>query len=270
MTLKTRNRINILLFILTLVLLLIFLAMIFYSIINKNYFPPAFIEHKGRSFFLFRYSPHCVLAALLFELIYILASTLIIHRSFQKTQASEVIYLTLFLFAMLFDTSRIIIILFNITKTYSSLLIACGNFTLFSRVLYPIALLFTVILSNPEQRPNIERNIFLTLLGAVFLTQFIPLNSAIMNDNFTVNFAYRRILIFVGIFSILIALIALFAKNRQHFTNQITTLGFAMIGGGTAVLFVASSVFFLMISIFLLCMGTFLFLHELHKQYLLF
>lgn len=270
MTLKTRNRINILLFIFTLALLLAFLTMIFYSIINKKYFPPAFIEREGRNFFLFRYSPHCVLAALLFELIYILAATLIIHRSFQKTQASEVIYFTLFLFALLFDTSRIIIILFDITKTYSSLLITCGNFSLFSRVLYPIALLFTIILSNPEQRPNIERNIFLILLGAIFLTQFIPLNSAITNDNFTVNFAYRKILIFVGTFSILIAIIALFAKNRQHFTNQITTLGFAMIGGGTAVLFITSSIFFLILSIILLCTGTFLFLHELHKQYLLF
>lgn len=270
MTIKTRNRINISLFIISLLILIVDISIIIFKIWTKSYFPKAYINQTGNSFFLTRYNTHCIIASLLFELIYISITSSAIYRGFQKTQSSEVIYFSLFLFAVLFDSARLIIILFNIEDTYSMLLLACGNSCLFSRVLYPIALLFTVILSKPEQRQNLEKNLFLTMLGSLFLTQYIPLNTTVTNSNYCVDFAYGKIMTFVGIFSLVIGTIALFANNRQHLFKQTTTLGFILISVGVAVLFISTNLLLLLLAIILLSVGTPLYLYELHRQYLLY
>lgn len=270
MTIKTRNRLNLSLFVVSLVFLFANILILFISL-YKNSFTldlSSFIPQDNPSFFLTQYNPTVVIIALFFQIVYVCITSFMLFRVFEKTQASDISYFYLFLIALLANSLRLWIPLFNLGNSYSSLMVFCGKSVVFSKMLVPLSLLFSVVMAGIDQRQDLEKNIFILLLGCIFFSQLIPLNTANICSNFEVDYSYRNVIRISSVLVILAMLIALFFNNLHRLYTQITTIGLALISTGTFILFNSCSILFLGIAFILLLVGNILYLKELHKQYL--
>lgn len=266
MTIKTRNRLNLSLFFFSLFFLAVNVLILILSIYNKSFSLAAYMSQGGK--LLTRYSPLVVLISLYFEIIYVCITSYMLYRVFEKTQATDISFFFLFLIALIANSVRIWIPLFNMNSTFSGLLVFCGNCILFSKLLVPISLLFSVVMSGADQRQNLEKNIFILLLGSIFFAQLLPLNTANICSNFEVDYSYRNVIKITSILIVAATLIALFVNNKQKFYTQLTTIGLACICTGTFILFNSTNILRFAMSIIFLFVGNFLYLRELHKQYL--
>ncbi|MBO4638141.1 MAG: hypothetical protein J5710_00120 [Treponema sp.] len=270
MTIKTRNRLNLSLFIFSLVFLAANIFIFLFTLYNKS-FNLDFsrnITVSTKTNFLTRYNPIIVIVSLYFQIIYVCVTSFMLFRVFEKTQATDISYFFLFLIALIANSLRIWLPLFNMVSTYSNFLEFCGNCILFSKLLMPLSLLFAVVMGDVEQRQDLEKNIFLLLVGCIIFAQIIPLNTANICMNFEVDYSYRNVIRIASILVILATLVALFFQNKQRFYTQLTTLGLGLIISGTFVLFNSTNLLRLISSFVLLLFGDIFYLKELHKQYL--
>ena len=270
MTIKTRNRLNLSLFVFSLVFLF---ANILFMLISlyKNSFSldlSSFISEKNGGFFLTQYKPIVVIVSIFFQIVYVCVTSFMLFRVFEKTQASDISYFFLFLIALLANSLRLLIPLFNMENSYSALMIFCGKSVVFSKLKVPLSLLFSVVMAGIDQRQDLEKNIFILLLGSIFFAQLLPLNTANICSNFEVDYSYRNVIKITSILIVAATLIALFVNNKQKFYTQLTTIGLACICTGTFILFNSTNILRFAMSIIFLFVGNFLYLRELHKQYL--
>ena len=266
MTIKTRNRLNLSLFFFSLFFLAANVIILLLSIYNKSFSLSAYMVQEGK--LLTRYSPLIVLISLYFEIIYVCTTSFMLYRVFEKTQATDISFFFLFLIALIANSIRIWILLFNMNSTFSGLLVFCGNCILFSKLLVPTSLLFSVVMSDADQRQNLEKNIFILLLASIFFAQLLPLNTANVCPNYEVDYSYRNVIKITSVLIVLATLIALFFNNRQKFYTQLTTIGLACICTGTFILFNSTNLLRLILSVIFLFIGNLLYLKELHKQYM--
>ena len=270
MTIKTRNRLNFSLFIFSLVFLAVNILFFLLALYNKSFSLEIFQSNSSSTHtnFLIKYNPLIVFISLYFEIIYVCVTSFLLYRVFEKTQATDISYFFMFLVSLIANSLRIWLPLFNMVNTYSNLLIFCGNCILFSKLLMPVSLLFTVIMNSVEQRQDLEKNIFLLLICCIVFAQIIPLNTSNICMNFEVDYSYRNVIKVAGILIEIAPLIALFFQNQQHFYKQLTTIGLALIIAGTFFLFNATNILKLGLSFILLLFGNIFYLKELHRQYL--
>ena len=268
MTIKTRNRLNISLFYFSLVYLAANIILFLFALYNQSFSLKLFEEPvKGLSF-LTKDSPLIVMFSLFFQILYVCLTSYKLYRVFEKTQASDISFIFLFLISIIANSLRIWLPLFGMINTYTGLLIFCGNCLIFSKLLMPLSLLFSVVMSDVEQRQDLEKNIFLLLVGCVFFATIIPLNTSNICTNYEVDYGYRNILKIAGILVTLATLITLFFNNRQRFYTQYTTIGLGLIFVGTFILFNSTNLLRLISSALFLLFGNIFYLKELHKQYL--
>ena len=268
MTIRTRNRLNISLFVIANFFLLAEIILLVFSIFTGRFsFPEVTIDNNS-TFILTRYFPYAVLASLYIQIIYVSVTSIILYRSFEKTQASDIVYFYLFLIACLADSFRLFIPLLGIAETYSNLLIFCGNATVFAKILMPLSLLCTVILNTVEQRQDIEKNIFILILISIFFAGFIPLNTAVTCPNFAVDYSYKATLKVTTIILLCASVIALYFDNKSHMHRQRTTIGFGLISAGMYILYESTNLLKLVIAFGALIAGNILYLKELHNQYM--
>jgi len=268
MTIKTRNKLNISLFIFSLVFLAANILILLLSIYTKKLSFQAYSSVNSIKELFLGYSPVITLISLYVQILYICLTSFMLYRVFEKTQASDISYFFLFLLALIANSIRIIIPLFNLSSTYSGLLIFCGNCVLFSKLLVPLSLLFSVIMGGAEQRQDLEKNIFILLLGCIFFSQIIPLNTANICKNFEVDYSYRNVIKITSILVTIAMLIALFFNNKSRMYTQFTTIGLALLSTGTYILFNAVNITLLFLAFLFLLLGTLMYLKELHRQYL--
>ena len=96
MTIKTRNRLNISLFVFSLVFLAANIIIFIYSLYTKSFSLDLFATSSSQKAFILRYNPIIVIASLFFQIIYVCVTSFMLYRVFEKTQASDISYFFLF------------------------------------------------------------------------------------------------------------------------------------------------------------------------------
>ena len=270
MTIKTRNRLNISLFVFSLVFLAVNGLLFLFSLYNNTFSLEqyAIVEQSQKGWLLTRYNPLIVLISIYFEIVYVCVTSFMLYRVFEKTQAYDIPFFFLFLIAIIANSLRLWTPLFNMASTYSGVMTFCGDSIIFSKLLVPTSLLFSVVMSGVEQRQDLEKNMFILILGCLFFAQLLPINSTNICQNFEIDYGYRIVIKIAGILVIAATLIALFFNNKQRFYTQRTTIGLAFISAGTYLVFNSTNILRLALSFVFLLVGNILYLKELHKQYL--
>lgn len=250
MTIKTRNRFNNFIFIISLVVFVLNIVFFVYREINYS------VDYKSLSVYI----------SLFFMGLYVCLTSLIMTHAFEKTQCTEICFFSCFLIACLAETSRLYIPMFDVGETSSLLLIVLGNFSAFARILTPLSFLFSVIMSGADQRQNLERNILLILVIALFFAVIIPQNTSIIEPTFRVHIGFDTTVVLIEILTNSCAVISLIIKNIQNGNSQRTAVGMTMVIAGF-VLSVNSTTYVNMgLSVFFLTAGTYLYLSALHAQ----
>lgn len=269
MTIKTRNRFTLAFFILSILIFMLELAFTVFQFLKGNLqFPEVYFSKPASNLYLFKYSPECVLIGILLLNIYTIFTTLFILRAFEKTQSSEIFYFLLFLLACLCDSAKIFFPLFHISQTYSTGLLIVGNVLLFARILFPLSLMSTIILYEDEHPQNVERNSLLLLVVATFLAAFIPLNTTIIEPNFTISYGYEKTIRITTVILQLANILTLIIRNINRNSKQWTTIGLAVMTIGIFCFFRNTCIFTLVIGFFGTGFGTYIFLRALHRYYL--
>lgn len=268
MTIKTRNRFIKVLFGLSTIHFIFCLAIFLISYFTKSLNFEIFNQYIKPAPFIFQYNPYCVLASLMFLIFYVCTISYIIFRSFEKTPATEPIYIVLFLISCLASSVRIIIGLLNISDTFSNLLVVCGHIFVFSRILFPVSMLCVCMMPIIEQKQDTDRNFFIIFMICLFTGCIIPLNTLKSLPNFATGYSCRNIINITEIIILIIATIILFVNNRRRLFNQKTTIGFALTYVGLTMIFNTTNLFQLIFGIVILIPATYLYYSELHKQFL--
>lgn len=217
---------------------------------------------------LLRYSPICVFVGLLILMLYVCVTTLIIYHSFEKTQAPDIVFFLLFLFACLCDTSRILVPIFQLSGTFSLFLLRVGNIHLFARLLAPLALMGNTILSTDDFRQSTDRSTIILIIVSMFFAEIIPLNTAVILPNFCISYGYVKAIRGFSLLICIVSTISLFYTNHKNEYKQIMTIGFILLCLGYALLFFSYNIASLVVGTILLGSGTYLYLNEVHKHYL--
>lgn len=268
MTLKTRNR-TILVFLGLSIATLIFQGLlVLYSYLHETLTLESLYDYSKTGFFLTTYQNIYVLIGILLEFLMVIIDSYVVYRSFVKTQAPEVPFFVLMLFSILFDTFRLWIQCFNLSDTFSPVYFFCGNASLFSSILTPLALLLMTIISFTEQKQNYDKLTAGIFLISLFLATVIPLNTTKTLPNFSVDYSFRNLIITYSVISYITALTAHFFNNKIKGYNQLTTVGLAMLIVGIHMLKFSMNLLVLIFAFSLLTAGSILFLKELHNQYL--
>lgn len=268
MTIRFRNRMTLIFFIIATACLFLGAFFSLYQFFTRGIvIPEVYIKNPSNNLFL-EYKPVCVFLGIFFMQIYICITTLIIFHSFEKTQAPDIVFFLLFLAACLCDTSRLLVPVFNLSGTFSLFFLKIGNVHLFARLLAPLALMGTTVMSTDEFRQSTDRNSIILIIIALFFAEIIPLNTAIILPNFCISYGYvdaiRAFCLLICIFS----LVSLFNTNRKNEYRQIMTLGFILLCIGYSLIFYCYNILLLIAGILIISTGTYLYLNEVHKHYL--
>lgn len=268
MTIRFRNRLTLSFFIIAVIVLGLAAFFTGYQILTGNFsFPEVYMKNvKGSG--IFGYNPYCVLLSIFTLMLYVCITTYIIFKSFNKTQATDIVFFLLFLAACLCDSMRILVILFHITSTFSKSLIIIGNISILARLLAPLGLFGTIILSTEDYRQNTERNALIIIIAALFFAEIIPLNTASILPNFGISYSYYKPIHYFSLLLCIISISTLFFMNLKNEYSQKMTVGFALICIAYSALFSSYSIFITVFGIISISIGTPLYIGELHKHYL--
>jgi len=268
MTIRTRNRLSLILFFIALIVLIGDTGIFVYEVLDQSFRLPEVFMKGVPSSFILTYNPLCVVIALFINLLYVCTVTFVIYRTFEKTQANDITFFLLFLTACLLDNSRLIVPLFRVSGTFSRFLISVGNVNILARLLAPLALFGNTVLSTEDYRQNTDRNCLIIIVTALFFAYFIPLNTSVILPNFSISYGYVHL---IRSFSLLISIInitTLFLVNKKNEYKQLMTFGFALLTVGYSIMFYCYNIIGIIAGPLFIGTGTAIYLKETHNKYL--
>jgi len=274
MTIKGRNRLIFAGFILSLLTLFIYIVLTLTQFLKgaitlQDLIPPGLYSSFYQSDVLEKYTQYVFFLSIAFEILYCSIILKVLISGFEKTQTPNLVYFAIYAFSFLFDSTRILIPLFNIQGVLSKALFGIGRMVLFARILGPLALLCTNILNSEDLRQDINRNCIIIIVASMFLASIIPLNTTYFHLNFTVNYAYSTTIEVSHIIFTIINGFTLYFYNKEREYLQKTTIGFILLSVGYYHLCYNESTLSYIVGMICMSAGTHLYMKELHRQYLL-
>ncbi|WP_143064190.1 hypothetical protein [Treponema bryantii] len=268
MTIRFRNRMTLIFFIITLSYSLLCSVLTLYQFLFNGISLPEIYTKSLSDAFLLRYNPIWVYSGIFLLMLYICITSIIIYHSFEKTQAPDIVFFLMFLIACLCDTTRILVPAFHLSGSFSHFTLKIGNIHLFARLLAPLALMGNTVMSTDDFRQSTDRNSIILIIVALFFAEVIPLNTAIILPNYCISYGYVRAIRIFCCLTCTMSTINLFVINRKNEYKQIMTIGFILLCIGYTLIFYCYNILTLISGILLLGIGTYLYLNEVHKHYL--
>ena len=268
MTIRFRNRMTLIFFIIAISCLMLGTFFTLYQFFSGGIVLPEVYSRNLSQKFLLKYHPLCVYAGIFILLIYICISTMIIYHSFEKTQAPDIVFFLIFLFACLCDTSRLLVPAFHLSGSFSLFLLKVGNLHLFARLLAPLALMGTTVLSTEDLKQNTDRNSIIIVIISMFFAEIIPLNTSVILPNFCISYGYEKAIRGFCFLTCTMSAISLFRTNNKNDYRQTMTIGFILLCLGYSLIFYNFNILTLFTGTLLLATGSYLYLNEVHKHYL--
>lgn len=270
MTLKARN-LFINLFFTTSVIFLAIASICFIWSLTKGHIIQTPSEYRIN---FSTYNFHAVIISLATMIIFVACSLMALGRYFNHTQATEIIYVWIFLIGILADSMRIFIISFNLWQTYSNALIVMTKIVLFGRILTLASLFFVALANDITESKNIERNLFILFMISIFISTIIPLNTSKIESTGMVVQGFKITFHVVKMIFVITTFIAFLLNSMTKDTNETKRntriIAFSYLGVVFGYLMLSSSdnLPCLIMGTILLFSGMFFFLFHIHKLYL--
>lgn len=248
----------------TIVLVINLFAFIYFMFIT-----PVSLNRSGKPVIysiFFEYQELAVFSSLLFMNIYVVAVSRAMTNAFAKTQCSEISFYFCFLISCLFESFRLYIPVLLVENTYTEYLIVLGDFSIFARLLAPLSLLSASIMSGAGQRQNLERNMLLIVVTAMFVAMVLPLNTTIIEKDFRVHAGFDKIVVAIEILIDTLAVISLYINNKKEEFSQKTTIGMIMIIAGFVLSINSYNFTLFALSVIFFAFGTVFYLKDLHDR----
>lgn len=244
--------------------LFILLFAIFYS--QGKIFPFPFpIQFSSISLksFLFGNFSIFPLISIAFLGFYSFSSSLFVRYSFEKTQSPEIIFFFGFLIGCFFELFRLLIPLFNLWNSFSTLVIFIGKITFAGRFISYFCFLFSALFSTEVQNQQIEKNLLVIFLLSCIFSNFIPISTNKIMPSISPAYGFEKLFILIILTLLFITFVTLLFINKKDysFSYIFVTLGYT-------ILIFSCNLFFTFLGIILLSLGTSRYLKNIHNYYL--
>lgn len=274
MTLKARNRILILFFLLALLDTLLNAGLFIRSIMAETLsFPPdADIERQIALLSrldLLAYEPLAVCISCLAFNAYALLTTLIIYLSFEKTQALETIYFLGFLLSCLAESTRLFIPVYALAQDAPASLAVLTRIVIGARMLAPLSFLFAELFSDTESRLFVERNLVIMLLASIFMGLLMPLHTGGYSSIFTYQWGIQDIFHLSRLLMVAATLLAIICKIAANYSTETIHegIGFLISICGYFILCNSDAYILVIVGAGALFIGTVYYLRSMHQIY---
>ena len=272
MTLKLRNRLFIVLFVIAIACILAATAVWISALLSHAVTPPSALRLPRffTRFAFMRYHFAATVISIALLVVYVPTVVLIIYRAFENTQSSEIIFFSGFLLACLCEGSRILIPLYALGESFSQFQLFSGRILLIGRLLAPMSFIAAAIMSDTEHRQDIERNYMIMVAAATLFALITPLNTAELTTSCSIPWGFPRLVAIIRVFMILAASTSFWINGYNHDSKELK-----FVAGSTIILFcgyqllaVADNFPCLVVGTVLLGCGTYLTLSKLHTLYM--
>lgn len=202
--------------------------------------------------------------------IYVPAVFFYLIKYFENTQSLEIIFFSAFLIGLLCESARFFIICFNVWQTFTNLLIFLGNIILFGRILAPLSFVCSSLLSENEQRQDIERNCLLMVMAAFVFSLVVPLDTAKISSSGLVEESSMFLLNGTRLIFVVLSALSFYIKSAKHANKDYIRAGnwMLVLFLGYVLLISADNYVFMVLGTAFLYSGTFFYLKTLHKIYM--
>ncbi len=271
MLLKSRNRILTACFFLSLFLLVLTVILFLNSHTLNQILQTSVNYQKGLfSTFFFRSSYIAVIFSIAVITLYVPISFIFLYLNFEKTQSSEVIFFITFLLGCLTECMRIINIIYLFQSASSTMLIFINKLIFFGRLLCPLSMLCSTVMSNSEQRQDLERNFIIMIAVAAFFAFLIPINIVNLSYKNMIPWGFSKLFNILYLLFSIAAVISFYieAKKQESQERLRMLLGFILLITGYYFLILFNNLFSLFFGSILLISGTYIYLKNIHLLYL--
>ncbi len=271
MTIRTRNRLFLFLFIVSLLSCAATSTLFIIAAIKGNLSTP---DQVVRPFVFFgsiiRYQPAATLAGIIAFAVYVPVVMAFLYFGFEKTQSQEVIYFAAYLIGCMCEGSRLLMPISGIWRTTSMLLIMVGRVVIAGRILVLLSMLFATLFSSLEQRQFVERNIAILLTLSSVIAMFYPIDTMYTTSTFIVQYGYSTLFKTMQIMLFMATALTLIIQALLNPSSEQThmCLGYLIMMTGYSLLTHTDNFIYLGTALALLPLGSFLYLRGVHSQYL--
>ena len=272
MTLKSRNRLFAIQLVISVLCIVTAVVVFFVAFIHGAIMPPTGyrLPRLLSRLPLAGYHFSATMLSITLLVIYVPVMLVILLRSFENTQTSELLFYAAFLLSCLCEGSRILIPLFALGESFSQLQLFMGRVLFVGRFLAPLSIMGAALMSGIEQRQDIERNVLILIAFAALAALSVPLNTAQVTTACAISWGFPRL---CAVMRLLIAATAVFSfwlNGWRHDTAELrhTALASAVLLSGYQLLALSDNFLFFAAGAMLLAGGTFLLLTNLHKLYM--
>lgn len=212
-------------------------------------------------------------AAILSAIVLLLYSAVMLGISlvnFEKTRSLEITCFAFFALGCLFEGIRIWLPVFNFWANHSSLYVLIGQLLFFGRTLSVANLLALALLAlELENKQNIEMNLLVVTAVAALLARLTPIDTLIVPSNCSIRFGYEKMFLTVTAVSFLVGFLSMLYQSNNRGSQEYTrvAVGFLLLSFGYLTLTQADSILFFAVGSLLLVAGSITFLVNLHRFY---
>ena len=212
-------------------------------------------------------------AAILSAIVLLLYSAVMLGISlvnFEKTRSLEITCFAFFALGCLFEGIRIWLPVFNFWANHSPLYVLIGQLLFFGRTLSVANLLALALLAlELENKQNIEMNLLVVTAVAALLARLTPIDTLIVPSNCSIRFGYEKMFLTVTTVSFLVGFLSMLYQSNNRGSQEYTrvAVGFLLLSFGYLTLTQADSILFFAVGSLLLVAGSITFLVNLHRFY---
>ncbi|MBQ0040280.1 MAG: hypothetical protein KBS64_07635 [Treponema sp.] len=268
MTIRIRNRLFLILFVVGLAFFAITLTLFAYGAFNGLLKIPG-DPYRAGNFLPFSFE--AALSSILYLGFAGPALAFFIYRSFEKTSSLEILFFSGVIISCIAEQSRILIAVLDLWHSSSKLLVTLGRISVTGKILAPLSLLFGSLFSSSEQLENAERNLFFLFATSCAFGFFYPINSCEIGSNCSVLYGMKSLFAVIRILILMTAIITTFInsytpgarfRDNRHVYGK--CLGIVIFSGGLLVLFMCDSIVALAVGISLFTTGIVMYLKTMH------
>jgi len=216
------------------------------------------------------YSPTATVLAIGIFPFFSLAGLLYILFAFEKTQTVEITFFAACVFAVSFESLRLLIPLYEVWSLATFFSVTISRLVFFSRIFTLLALLSSAVFASGKTLQQLGPSIFLLAFFSFSLSTAIPVNSGSMSSIFLVASGYRETIRFflflLGTLSALSYLILGKTRNIPEYSRSAG--GIVLLLAGYAMLGSCDTWIFLVAGTFLFFGGAWFYLNPIHRYYL--
>jgi hypothetical protein len=220
--------------------------------------------------FCFKTNSGAAALSILLLMLYAPITGVFLFFNFEKTHSAEILYFTGFLLGCFLESARLLIPLFDLWNSHSSLLITSTRITFFGELFAMLCLLVIGINNSFLEAQDSAQTTLLLIIASLFLTMLLPVNTTFIASTMRVKTGFTKTIYIIRILFILASSICFYVTASKIKSKELqqASVSFLILLIGYIIEISADSLFLCAIGFIFMSIFTAKFVIKLHNYYM--